>query len=524
MKTNRRSFLKKFLQSSAGMALGNQFALAQKLEIQKSNENEIFDCIVIGAGMAGIVAARDLTFPKKPLLYSFTHEENPARKVLVLESSHRIGGRILSLEDDRFGGSVELGADYIHRDPNPHISIWDDVSEYNPSIIHYPRMLKGLMYYDGWELNKLRPHLSMAMGRDLIDAIQFSNDIDAYSGRENISAQQWMAERNYSPFMKNLVDYYFTGHLPGSLNNLSVKGFSSDRISEQLKEWNEYGFKNGYGKFLELMTIGKNIYSERKLDIRFNSPVAQIKYGIKGVEITTKSGEVYKAKTAIITVPIGILKSKDIEFSPSLPEKKQQALSWIEVGDRAKFILKFKKKFWPDEAVFLTRIDDQREMARTYFIPHASDPKRNNILSIYFCGDEAKKIAIMSDTDIIQALVRDFNRMFPEEAKAAGGTLFNLIELSSSGAPTYLKWQWSLDPHTKGSVSYLRSGSEDNLVPVTTARRILADHETTPNLFWAGEATAYGTHTQPSTTHGAHHTGRRAAIEVQKALLNYNKL
>ncbi len=512
MKTNRRLFLKHFLQSTAGLTFARQVSYANLLNLPAAKDIEIADCIVIGAGMAGLVAARDLSFSPRQ------GGRKARNKVIVLESSHRIGGRILTLEDERFGGPVELGADYIHREPSPNISIWDDINLYKPEIIKYPRMLKGLMYYDGWE-DHLRSHLTMASGWNVKDVLTFSQKIDSYAGKENISAKAWLERQTYSRFGRNLVDFYFTGHLPGSLNKISLKGFSSDRISEQLKEWNEYGFKNGYGNFLKQLTNGIGPYSGEHLDIRYNSPVAAVKYGLNGVEVTTRAGQVFRAKTAIIAVPIGILKSGDIEFNPPLPESKKQALSWIEVGDRAKLILKFKKKFWPDDAVFLTRIDNRREMARTYFIPHANDPVKNNILSIYFCGEEADKIAKMSDTEIIKALARDFDRMYPKEAKKAGGTIFNLLELSGSGFPTYLKWQWSQDPHTKGSVSYLRAGSEENLIPVIYARRILADSSTTPNLFWAGEATAFGDHTQPSTTHGAHHTGRRAAQEVKQLLL-----
>ena len=87
-------------------------------DFTSKNEIEYADCIVIGAGMAGIVAARDLSFPTG---------SRQGMKVIVLESSHRIGGRILTLDDERMGGPVELGADYIHRGPSKEISIWNDI-------------------------------------------------------------------------------------------------------------------------------------------------------------------------------------------------------------------------------------------------------------------------------------------------------------------------------------------------------------------------------------------------------------
>lgn len=60
--------------------------------------------LVIGAGMAGLTAARDL------------HQANET--VLVLEARNRIGGRVLT--DHAFAPfPVEFGAEYIHGDRAP---------------------------------------------------------------------------------------------------------------------------------------------------------------------------------------------------------------------------------------------------------------------------------------------------------------------------------------------------------------------------------------------------------------------
>jgi len=536
MKNGRRQFLKNILSSSAGLLSANNLSFAHLSEQESTSNSETADCIVIGAGMAGLIAARDLSFPKDGFL---------GYKTIVLEASHRIGGRILTLEDSRFGGPIELGADYIHRARDSRVSIWNDVDTYNPEIIQFPRMLHGLMYYEGWEDN-LPSHLTMVKNWNALDAATFTKKIDSYTQGPNISAKEWLDQQNYSNFGQNLVNFYFTGHMPGHLDKLSVKGFASDHISEQLLEWNEYGFANGYGSFLNQIKKGIDHHQGKELDIRYNSPVSLVKYNKNGVEVTTKDGKIYRAKTAVITVSIGILKSGNIEFQPPLPDIKQQALSWIEAGDRAKVVLKFKKRFWPADAVFLNRIDNGREMARTYFLPFSNDLEKNNVLSVLFAGEEADKIYNMDDVDVIKALARDFDKMYPKVAKEQrGGTILNMIEGIESGHPTYLRWQWSNDPFTKGSVSYLKAGSEENKIPVTEARKTLADPSSTPGLFWAGEATATGSgtlhsstnplvrfieqvitdgkSTQPSCTHGAHFTGKRAAMEVSYFLENPGK-
>ena len=508
MSNSRRNFLKKSFLGTAFM-VGNKTLpkgrgpefLGLSTHVPESKLIEKCDCIVVGAGMAGLTAAKDLSFPE----YS-----RKGFKTILLEASGRIGGRILTMEDSRFNGPIEMGAEYLHRQPKS-VALWNEIEKYKPVMEKVPRMFNGYMYYDGWE-NNLRRHIMMAKEWNLPDLLTFSSKIDDYTG-PNISAKEWLDRQDYNNLGRNLVDLYFTGHIPGHLDEISVKGFSSDRISEQEMEWNEYGFVNGYSNFLDQMVQGINQHTGREIDIRYRSIVNYIKYSKSGVEVRTTDGKIYQAAAVILTASVGMLKSGEIKFDPPLPRDKQDALHCLGMGDEAKVILKFKKRFWPDNAVILNRIDNFHEMARTYFLPFASDPERNNVIAVLFAGAEADKIKSMPDLEVIKALCRDFDKMFPKEAQEAGGSVFKLLETTSPNQPMYLRWQWSNDPFSKGSDSFLKAGLEKT-VKVTDARKVLGSPLYTPGLFWAGEATATGEYTQPCSTHGAHFSGAKAAIEV----------
>jgi monoamine oxidase len=500
MKNSRRDFLAKALLGTAGFVAQKSFAgELLKPKVEKC------DCIVIGAGMAGLIAARDLSFPEF---------SNRGFKTILLEASGRIGGRILTMEDSRLNGPIEMGAEYLHREPGS-VALWNEVNKYKPEMEKVPRMLKGLMYYDGWE-DDLRRHIMLAKEWNLLDLASFASRIDAYSG-PNISAKEWLDQQDFNNLGRNLVDLYFTGHIPGHLDEISVKGFASDRISEQEMEWNEYGYVNGYSNFLDQIVQGTDQHKGREIDVRFGSVVKYIKYSKDGVEVRTSDGKIYQAGAVVLTASVGMLKSGEITFDPPLPVDKQDALHCMGMGDEAKVALKFKKRFWPDDAVILNRIDNNREMARTYFLPFASDETKNNVLAVLFAGAEADKIRSMSDREVIKALCRDFDSMFPKAAKEAGGSTYNLLETSGPDDHVYLRWQWSNDPFSKGSDSFLKSGTEKS-VKVEDARHVLASPRSTPGLFWAGEATAVGEYTQPCSTHGAHFSGARAAIEVTQFL------
>jgi monoamine oxidase len=497
---SRRDFLSKALMGTVGLVAHKSIAG----ELQKSKVEKC-DCIVIGAGMAGLIAARDLSFPQ----YS-----RKGKKTILLEASNRIGGRILTMEDSRLNGPIEMGAEYLHREPGS-VALWNEVERYKPVMEKVPRMLKGRMYYDGWE-DDLRRHIMIAKEWTIMDIASFASKIDSYSG-PNISAKEWLDQQNFTNLGRNLVDLYFTGHIPGHLDEISVKGFASDRISEQEMEWNEYGYVNGYSNFLDQIVQGIDQHQGRELDIRFGSVVKYIKYSKDGVEVRTSDGKIYQAGAVILTASVGMLKSGEITFDPPLPVDKQDALHCMGMGDEAKVALKFKKRFWPDDAVILNRIDNHLEMARTYFLPFASDEAKNNVLAVLFAGAEADKIRGMSDLEVIKALCRDFDRMFPTAAKEAGGSTYNLLESTRPDEHVYIRWQWSNDPFSKGSDSFLKSGLEKS-VKVTDARHVLASPHSTPGLFWAGEATVAGEYTQPCSTHGAHFSGARAAIEAAQFL------
>ena len=57
------------------------------------------DVIILGAGMAGLVAARALA--------------ERGLRVCILEARQRVGGRVVSQKVEG-GGTVELGAEFVH--------------------------------------------------------------------------------------------------------------------------------------------------------------------------------------------------------------------------------------------------------------------------------------------------------------------------------------------------------------------------------------------------------------------------
>ena len=82
--------------------------------------DEPADVVVIGAGFAGLIAARELA--------------NSGLDVVVLEARHRVGGRVWT--DHRLGHDLELGGTWVHW-VQPHT--WAELTRYGRGIVRSPR-------------------------------------------------------------------------------------------------------------------------------------------------------------------------------------------------------------------------------------------------------------------------------------------------------------------------------------------------------------------------------------------------
>ncbi|MEO0897153.1 MAG: FAD-dependent oxidoreductase [Bacteroidota bacterium] len=184
--------------------------------------------------------------------------------------------------------------------------------------------------------------------------------------------------------------------------------------------------------------LNENIAKEVKHKIVYNSAVSAIDYTQEKVIIQTENGTSYEADKVLVTVPIGVLKSNKITFSPPLSSAKQKAIESINFLEGFKVAMKFSEKFYPDVIQCKTNYG-LKGGEKTYYDMAFGKNTENHLLGFLCAGKEAKKYEKLgSEEKVIETLIHELDQMF--EGKA-----------SKSYTGEYHLENWGQHEHTQGT-------------------------------------------------------------------------
>ena len=96
--------------------------------------------------------------------------------------------------------------------------------------------------------------------------------------------------------------------------------------------------RNGYTSVVEAIASG--------LDIRLDWPVARVDLTGEGVAVSSHSGQTESGSHVVVAVPLGVLKSQLLTFTPPLPPERAQVVAQLGFGRYEKVVLKFARPFW----------------------------------------------------------------------------------------------------------------------------------------------------------------------------------
>lgn len=427
------------------------------------------DVIVVGAGVSGLSAAREVL--------------RAGRRVLMLEARPRIGGRILTQHDPAWPVPVELGAEFLHGEAEETVGLLRAGGLAADQIPdgHVESRASGFAPAgDFWgEVERMSRALERRFGRNGAEDLSFA---------EYLREQCWPAERR-----RRLLEYAegFQAAHPERLSARSLAGEGAEASHDQSR------LPGGYDALVREL---KAALDPEACEIRQCTIVTEVRWRRRSVVVRCRSASgpelpALQARALVLAVPHAVFKSGAVRFEPEL-RRHQKAAQALEVGQVFKLVLHFRSKFWEEEQKALKDLAFLHAPSRSDVpVWWTAAPARVPVLTGWAGGPRAEAL-----------LALDPSARFD----AALSSLASALQVSRTTVDGQLEaWSthdWSRDPYSLGAYSYVGVGG-------SSAQSALYRPEA-DTLFFCGDAGAEGM----GTVEGALRSGRRAGRQAAAAL------
>jgi monoamine oxidase len=433
-----------------------------------------FDVLIVGAGVSGLAAARELS--------------GAGLRVCILEARDRIGGRIHTLHLPESPVAVELGAEFIHGDVASTFSIVDAAAL---PVYELPD--------DHWWSN----------GQSWQKVGDLQGEINRLRGqirgsRDRSFASFLKSRRNLSPLRRQHALSYVEGYHAAHADRISALSLKTTD-GEQEDPGGNRQFRVGGGYDAVPAWLRAGLDPERST-LRLSTIVSEVKWRVGSVAMRCHSAdgrleETFHGRAALITIPIGVWKApRDqrgaILFSPDV-EQKRKILEKIEVGHVVKIVFRFRERFW-----------EEREAGPSLNFLHSADrfvptwwtavPMRAPVLTAWAGGHAADALLAEGSDSMIDRALDSLSVAFRLRRRQVDALL--------TGAHVH---DWQADSFSRGAYSYAGVGGSGALDELGRPIR--------NTLFFAGEGTNGD---QTGTVAGAIDSGNRAAKQIRTRIEN----
>jgi monoamine oxidase len=406
--------------------------------------------IVIGGGIAGLSAARELT--------------RQGVSVTLLEAKSRWGGRIYTA----LGSTpIELGAEFVHgRDPK----LIELISEAGLTTQKVPGEIE---VFENGSRHKVEFW-------DKVDSV-FSR-IDPH--RPDAPFEEILATQELDGRARSWTRGYVEGF--NAADSRRISAHSILRLTYSSKQidgaW-QARVDQGYGTLIlflvyEAKAAGTNLLldtSVERIDWRHGKVEVSASQGARSIKL--------EADAAILTLPLGVWKAGTVSFHPALGSKVD-AIQQLEFGNVVKLIFEFRERWWGKPLGFLHAFD---EPFPTWW------QNSDTMLTAWAGGPKADKLLSLKKEQLISEALGSLGVMMSEQTALLRKMLVNCHYQN-----------WAADPEIRGAYSYIPVNGLD--LPKLLAEPI------EQTLFFAGEATICDA--QTGTTFGALESGVRAAKQI----------
>jgi monoamine oxidase len=272
------------------------------------------DIAIVGGGIAGLIAARELS--------------RAGLSVVVLEARERLGGRVFT--DRRLGRELEIGGNWLHW-VQPHV--WAEITRYGLAVTRGPRpeeayWLAGDQVRRG-TLDEFMRLIDPGMRRLLADTMKFIPRPDNPTAAPELAeADRYSVQEKLDELQLSVDEYHaneaaWVGHFNAPLTDgaftSALRWTAATAGSWHLMHEASSVFRLAEGT----QALVAAIAADTAADLRTGVEVQRIEHGPDGARVHLADGRIIAARRVVLTLPQNIL--GDLDISPPLNEGKLAA-------------------------------------------------------------------------------------------------------------------------------------------------------------------------------------------------------
>ena len=408
-----------------------------------SAETAVFqaDILIIGAGAAGLLAARELAAA--------------GCRVLLLEARERVGGRVHTLRPPGFGQAIEAGAEFLHGEVPLTRRLLAEAGLATQATAGRTYVVRaGQPQADA----EFFPELPLVLEK--MAALPHDMPLADFLAREFAGAAH--AE------LRTAATQFAEGYDAADARRVSTWALRD--------EWAAGGADDsprpvgGYGPLLACLAAQAQAVGAT---LHLGTPVQRISWQPGHAEVVAASGATYHARQVLCTVPLGVWQRPAgapgaLLFSPELPTHRAAAAR-LGFGPVIKVVLEFREAFWQARLPELEFLLSEAPVPTWW----SQLPNPSPQLTGWLAGPAAQRLAQADDAALLELALTSLVSLLAVPA----------AELRAQLVASYVR-HWGREPYAYGAYSYPTVGA--------LADRAALAAPVADTLFFAGEGVYEG--------------------------------